>query len=172
LSQDQVEPFKVFISSSQNEFERFRIDLKEVIDNEDFVNLRIMNAILVELKRGQIDADIEKGIRDASIYVGIFGRVYSEPTIKEFKRARDSNLPILIYRMVRTAHGRSKKRSVASGRSKVDLFLRNEVMPLGIRVRGPFYDESSLEKAIMTDLAFRVAEMVREDANFRKMIGR
>lgn len=167
-----MEPFKVFISSSQSEFERFRINLKEVVDNEELVNLRIMSAILVELKRGQIDSDIEKGIREASIYVGIFGRVYSEPTIKEFRRARDSNLPILVYQLLRRPRGLKKKRSVASGRSKVDLFLRNEVMQSGIRVKGPFYEEPSLEKEIMTDLAFRVTEMVREDANFRKMISR
>jgi hypothetical protein len=163
-----VEPFKVFISSSQNEFARFRMNLKEVIDAEDFVNQRIMSAILVELRKGQIDADIEKGIREAAIYVGIFGRVYSDPTVKEFRRAKDNYLPILIYRLRR---GRPRRRSVVSGRSKVDVFLRNEVLPLGIRVRG-FYDEDSLEKAIMTDLAFQVADMVREDANIRKAIGR
>jgi hypothetical protein len=167
-----VEPFKVFISSSQKEFERLRKNLKERIDAEELVRQRIMRAILIEEKKGTgISEDIEKGIKDSSIYVGIFGRVYSEWTVQEFRKARDRILPLLIYRFPRLSRrGRPRQRAPRGRRSKVYVFLEDEVKRVGIRIRGPYTSESALEKAVMTDLAFQVAEMVREAATVRKTI--
>lgn len=168
-----MEPFKVFISSSQKEFEELRRNLKSVIDIEELVHQQIFRAILVELKKGTtIEADIDEGMSDCSIYIGIFGRDYSEITAQEFRKARANLLPTLIYRVRRARRGRGAKHSVTGGRSKVDKFLREEVRAYGIRIRGPYSTEDELEKDIMIDLAFQVADMVKESARIRKIIGR
>lgn len=169
-----MEPFKVFISSSQKEFEKLRKNLKEAINAEEFARQRIMRAILVEEKRGTvIDADIEEGIKDSSIYVGIFGRVYSEWTVREFRKAGDRILPLLIYRFLRrTGRGGSRQSASRGRRSKVTVFLEDEVKRFGIRIRGPYTSERALETAVLADLAFQVAKMVREAATVRKTIRR
>lgn len=164
-----MEPIKVFISSSQAEFGKFRKNLKTVIDSELRNYQRIFNAILVESKRGiNVYADIEKGISEASIYIGIFGRDYSQITVDEFKKARSNILPLLIYRFRKNR----RIKSITSGGSKVDKFLEDEVMRYGIRIRGPYHSEDDLESAIMTDLVFQMVEMVKESANVRRTIGR
>jgi hypothetical protein len=168
LKADEVEPFKVFISSSQKEFEKVRSDLKTDIDRQQLAYQRIFKAILVEYKKGpSIPSDIDEGINDCVIYVGIFGRIYSEITVEEFKKAKSKKLPILVYRFRKD----KRMKSVISGNSKVDKFLREEVKYHGIRIRiAHTYDE--LISTILTDLAFQVAEMVKECADVRKTISR
>ena len=165
---EQVEPFKVFISSSQKEFEELRNGLKAEIDQTmvTLVYQRIFRAVLVEGKKGNIPSDIDEGLNDSAIYVGIFGRAYSEYTVEEYLKARSKMLPVLIYRF------RKNKRisAVISGRSKVDDFLRNEVERYGIRIRGPFFDETKLIEAVITDLVFQAVEMVKECARVRRTI--
>jgi len=169
LNADEVEPFKVFISSSQKEFEKLRNNLKAVINEEKLIYQRIFRAILVESKKGaSIQSDIDKGINDSAIYVGIFGRIYSEITVEEFKKARSNMLPVLVYRFRKN----KRIRSVISGSSNVDDFLRREVRQYGIRIRGPFFNDNDLMNSITTDLVFQVVEMVKECANVRKTIGR
>jgi len=169
LNADEVEPFKVFISSSQKEFEKLRNNLKAIIDEEKLVYQRIFKAILVESRKGtSIQLDINKEINNSSIYVGLFGRTYSEISVEEFKKARSNLLPVLIYRFRKDR----RIRSIISGSSDVDDFLRKEVKQYGIRIRGPYYDEDKLVEIIMTDLVFQVVEMVKECANIRKVIGR
>lgn len=169
MNADEVEPFKVFISSSQKEFEKLRNNLKAIIDEEKLVYQRIFKAILVESRKGtSIQLDINKEINNSSIYVGLFGRTYSEISVEEFKKARSNLLPVLIYRFRKDR----RIRSIISGSSDVDDFLRKEVKQYGIRIRGPYYDEDKLVEIIMTDLVFQVVEMVKECANIRKVIGR
>lgn len=169
MKADEVDPFKVFISSSQKEFEKLRENLKAALNEEKLAYQRIFRAILVESKKGpSIRSDIDDGINDAAIYVGIFGRIYSEITIEEFRMARSRMLPVLIYRFRKDR----RIRSVISGPSKVDDFLRKEVKQQDIRIRGPYFNEVQLIEAIATDLVFQVVEMVKECANVRKTIRR
>ena len=163
---------KIFISSSQEEFETFRRDLKEAIDNEEFVHKRIMRGILVEQKTGaSIEDDIRKGIDESAIYVGIFGRIYSERTVSEFKEARAQGLPLLIYQFKRgRRRGKPKRHEKRGRKSKVLKFLEAEVKALDIRVRGPFQSAETLESIILADLADQVSQLVQEVAIIRKTI--
>ncbi|NWG37050.1 DUF4062 domain-containing protein [Nitrososphaera sp.] len=169
MNEDKVEPIKVFISSSQKEFERLRKNLKTEIDDVELAYQKMLRAILVESKKGtSIQSDIDEGLSDSAIYVGIFGQVYSEITVEEFRKAYSRMMPVLIYRF------RKNKRikSVIRGRSNVDEFLRAEVKQYDIRIRGPFSNETALIEAVITDLGFLIAKMVKESANIRRTIGR
>lgn len=77
-------------------------------------------------------------------------------------------MPVLIYRFRKNRRIKSPIR----GTGKVDHFLKNEVKPFGIRIRGPYFSESALIEAVITDLGFQVVEMVKESASIRRIIGR
>jgi len=174
VSGDDVRPFTVFISSAQSEFEEFRKTLKTRIDNERFVDERIMKGVLIEDERGPVIAeDIRREIDGCSIYLGIFGHQKSDWTIAEYREARARDLPVLIYQIKRRRRpGRPRKAERRGRKSDVQNFLDNEVKSLGIRVRGPYGSEERLEEAVMLDLAWEVSEMVREAALVRKTIHR
>jgi len=174
LEEEPVESFSVFISSSQEEFERLRTNLRDAINAEEFARQRIMRAVLVEEKRGSvIRTDIEKGIDGYAIYVGIFGQVYSDWTAYGFRMARMRGLPLLVYRFRRQkGRGRPRKHDGRGRRSKVEVFLEDEAKRFDIRVRGPYSSENSLEDAMLTDLALQVADMVAEIATVRKVTHR
>jgi len=174
VSRENVRPFTVFISSSQNEFNEFRKNLKTRIDNEPFVDEKIMKGILIEDERGPVIAeDIRREIDGCSLYVGIFGREKSEWTFAEYREARARDLPILIYQLKRRRKpGRPRKVERRGRKSEVQNFLDKEVKALGIRVRGLYVNEDALEEAVMLDLAWEIAELVRETASVRKTIHR
>jgi hypothetical protein len=174
LSENEVKPFTVFISSSQKEFGQFRKDLKARIDSERFVDQRIARGVLVEEERGaSITEDIARGIDNCSIYVGIFGREKSDWTFRELREARARGLPMLVYQLRRhRKRGRPKKGERRGRKSSVQHFLENEARLSDIRIRGPFATMDELEKAIMNDLAVQVAVMVEEAGTVRKTIHR
>ena len=166
--------FTVFISSAQSEFEEFRKTLKTRIDNELLVDQQIMKGILIEDERGSVIAeDIRREIDECSIYLGIFGSQKSEWTFAECREARARDLPLLIYQVKRRRKpGRPGKTERRGRKSDVQNFLDSNVKSLGIRVRGPYVSEEALEEDAMVDLAWEVAELVKEAALVRKAIHR
>ena len=166
LAAKQVEqPFAVFISSSQSEFRDFRKTLKIDIDEQRWSSLRPMRAILIENQRGaMIPTEIRKGIDQSSIYVGIFGKKWSDWTVAEFRYARIRGLPLLVYKFTRGTHGQ------AGRKSRVDDFLNKEVKQVGIRLREPYRSLDRLGVEILGDLVIQSVEMVRESSDVRKLI--
>lgn len=85
----------VFLSSSQKEFEDIRKSLEKEISALPFLSCRLLE------KRGAKPIDTTQASLQASrscdIYIGLFGRVYSETTIKEYKEADKKFKPILVY---------------------------------------------------------------------------
>jgi hypothetical protein len=122
-----------------------------------------MRAILIENQRGPvIHEEIRREIDLCSIYIGIFGRVWSEWTAAEFRYARSKDLPLMIYKV---AKGPLKH----VGRStKVDSFLQAHAKQLGHRIRSS-YSIERLGADIMTDLVIQVSDMVRELAEIKKL---
>lgn len=174
VSGNGVRPFTVFISSAQTEFQTLRRTLKTRIDNERFVDERIMRGILIEDERGDvIPEDIKREIDGCSIYVGVFGRQKSDWTIAEYREARARDLPALVYQIKRK-RGRGRPRAVERRGRKSDVqnFLDEEIKPQGIRIRGPYRSEEALEEAVMLDLAWQVSDSVKEAALVRKTIHR
>jgi len=171
-SEDKVTPFEVFISSSQREFRRFRETLEIRINNEPFVDQQIMRGVRIEAARGSITSqDIREKIEQCAIYVGIFGHEESAWTFAEFHEAIARDLPVLIYQVIkRRRRGRPSGAATRGRRTNVQIFLDEKVKFRGIRIRGPYSNEDRLEEDIIRDLAFRVADMVREAARVRKSI--
>jgi hypothetical protein len=169
-----VRPFTVFISSAQTEFQALRRTLKTRIDNEPFLDERIMRGILIEDERGAVIAeDIKREIDGCSIYVGIFGRQNSDWTVAEYREARARDLPMLVYQVKRRrGPGRPRRVERRGRRSDVQNFLDAEVKSQGIRIRGPYRSEEALEEAVMLDLAWQVSELVKEAGLVRKTIHR
>lgn len=172
LSEDEVKPFSVFISSSQTEFGKLRENLKERINSEPFVNQQIMSGVLIEHKRGEMIAkDIQTEIEKCSIYVGIFGRKESVWTFAEYRAARARGLPVLIYQFSRRKKpGRPRKTERRGRKSEVQKFLEKEVKSQGIRIRGPYRNEGRLEEDILRDLTSQMIEMIEEASEVRRTI--
>ena len=172
MNTDEISPFFVFISSSQEEFANLRKELKDAIDNEEFrvSHSRPMKAVLIEQKRGDvIPEDIGRELDRCSIYVGIFGRILSKWTIAECREARVKGLPLLIYYVKRRKPGRPSRKP-RGRKSKVEEALESEVKRFGIRVRGPFWKEGELYDVILEDLAYEIVELVSEATSIRKLI--
>jgi hypothetical protein len=167
-------PLIVFISCSQKEFEEFRKHLKEAIDEEEFrfSGSRMMKAELIEERRGDvIPEDIKKGLENCSIYVGIFGRVFSEWTKAEYLEARANGLPLLIYYVKKQIKpGRPSRQEARGRKSKVEQFLETEIKKFRVRVRGPYRKEEKLYDVILNDLAYEISELVREATSIRRTI--
>ena len=169
-----MRPFSVFISSAQTEFQPLRRTLKTRIDNERFVDERIMRGILIEDERGPVIAeDVRREIDACSVYVGIFGRKKSDWTIAEYREARARDLPLLVYELKkRRGPGRPGRVERRGRRSEVQKFLEDEVKSQGIRIRGPFRSEEALEEEVILDLAWETSELVKEAGLVRKTIHR
>lgn len=164
-------PIVVFISSAQEEFRQFRKDLQQTIESEPWSNQRPLQAVLIEnQRRPVIPNEIRDRLDEASIYVGIFGRLMRDWPKAEFDYAKSCSLPQLIYRYVRRRPGRPSQRRRVGRRTDVEKFLERETYGPGIRVNGPYYDTDELLTVIPSDIAIIVAEMVRENADIRRRL--
>jgi len=89
------EKLDVFISSDQKEFSKERTNLAEAVCAIPFLTCTLLE------NKGADSADILeaslKGVRDSDIYVGIFGRKYSQITLREYGEAVRNRKPCLIY---------------------------------------------------------------------------
>lgn len=87
------ENLDVFLSSDQEEFLKERNELAKLISNVPF------SACVPLENRGADSRDILeaaiRSVRNTDIYVGVFGREYSEITIKEYKEAIRNRKPCL-----------------------------------------------------------------------------
>jgi hypothetical protein len=184
--------FHVFISSDTDEFKKIRQDLEEIINSVELVNSRrveelgdhrgvfarrVMTAEVVESDRGTtIGGDIRKALDRSHIYIGIFGKEFSKPTIAEFRYARSLGLHTLIYYFTRPPKIGSKLFDPARGiKNPVTEFLVTEVKSRGLRIRGNYRKISlntaeDLENEIVADLAWLMSEMVRESAAIRRIV--
>ena len=91
-------PISVFLSSSQQEFETIRQEIKADLDEVKIADRPAFVTTLVELERGeQIGRDIEDSLRGCDIYVLLIGNRYSEWTVKEFENAWNAGLPMKAY---------------------------------------------------------------------------
>ncbi len=85
----------VFLSSDQEEFARLRNSLSETTCSIPFLTCTPLE------NRGADPTNVVesslKAVRDSDIYVGMFGRKYSETTIREYKEAVKYRKPCLTY---------------------------------------------------------------------------
>lgn len=87
--------FEVFLSSDQNEFSKIRKELSKVV-----CSIQFLTCTLLENRGAETTNIVEasvKAVRDSDIYVGIFGKEYSETVIKEYKEAVRCRKPCLTY---------------------------------------------------------------------------
>jgi len=86
---------EVFLSSDIKEFKRQRTKLAGMINRMSFLQsipLEERGADIYDVTQASL-----KGVRDADIYVGIFGKKYSETTIKEYQEAVKKHKLSLTY---------------------------------------------------------------------------
>jgi hypothetical protein len=166
-------PIVVFISSAQEEFEKFRLQLKETLNSEPWSNQNVIRAVLIESQRRTvIPNEIRDALDQSSIYVGIFGRQLRDWPVAEFKYARSCILPQLIYKYERPSRrGRPSRHRRAGRRTEVERFLEREAYGPGIRVFGPYHNLDELQEEIIPgDIAITVAQMVGENADIRRRL--
>jgi hypothetical protein len=182
------EPILVFISSDSDEFADLRLRLQECIDSEYMYNSKrtleedspkkaelvhqgkIMKGILVEKgSEESFEEAMKRGIKRSQIYVGIFGDDHSEPTQKEYDFARQLGLPLLVYYFTEPA-------KVAKGvHTKVVRLLKNKAENDHVHIRGNYRriearEPNELIDIILSDLACKVADFVREGTEDRRML--
>jgi hypothetical protein len=89
------ENLDVFLSSDQEEFEKERNKLSSIISSIPFLACTpLENAGAAALD--VVEASL-RAVRHSHIYVGVFGREYSEITIKEYREAVRYRKPCLTY---------------------------------------------------------------------------
>lgn len=142
----------VFLSSDQKEFEKERNRLSKIICNVPFCS-----CIPLE-KRGAdardvVDASL-KAARNCDVYVGIFGRKYSETTIKEYEEVLKHRKPCLSY--VKKVKRRDKK---------LKEFVENE-----LKNQWKYYEfrGKDLYKQVENDLRRLIFETLKDGLEFRK----
>lgn len=178
----------MFISSNSDEFAELRIRLEECIDSGYMYNSKrtleedspkkaelvhqgkIMRALLVEKgSEGSFEEAMKKDIKLSQIYVGIFGNHYSEPTRKEYEYARKLGFPLLVYYFTESP------RIAKGSHCKVVRFLQNTVKNDQVHIRGNYgrveaHDQTELIDIILSDLACKAADIVREGIENRRML--
>jgi len=174
-------PFHVFISCDSDEFGKLRQDLRAAIDSEYMYNAKrteeqeelvhqgiVTRAVLVEAESDEsFEIAMKRGLTDSQIYIGIFGKNYSIPTVKEYDYARKHGLPILVYYFTKPP------RKAKDARGKIVNFLNTEVKPR-VRIRGNYSkievrEEQGLLDLILTDLACKTTDLVREAVSVRRL---
>jgi len=129
----------------------------------------VMQGFLVERESDEsFDVTMRHGIDSSQVYVGIFGKEYSEATVKEYEDAREKGLPLLVYYFTEPPH------KAAARHDRVVRFLHREVKP-AVRIRGNFsrivvVGRSELIDQILVDLAANVTNLVRESVAVRRLL--
>jgi hypothetical protein len=129
----------------------------------------ITQGFVVEEESDQsFDLAMKRGINSSQFYVGIFGKINSEPTRKEYRAARRLGLPLLIY------YYTEPPRIASRTHGSVVNFLEKEVKPF-VKIGGNFRElrlrnEDNLIDCILNDLTSRVTDLVRESVATRKLI--
>lgn len=182
----------MFVSSHTAEFETVRADLAGMISSIEIVNSRrvetagyyldrfhhkLMIAEVVELDRGTtIGGDIKKALDRSQVYLGMFGREFSDPTVAEFHYARTRGLHTLVYYFTQPPRiGNTMYDPVRRTGDPVVEFLFNEVKSRGIRIRGNYSKisvskQEQLEDEMFSDLASLMLDMASESAAVRSVI--
>jgi Domain of unknown function (DUF4062) len=91
LPRDKLE---VFVSGKEGELDDERAMAVEIINDLGFLNRGSEGRPSYE---GTMEEKYNQEVRDCDIYVGIFGRIYSEPTVNEYKTAQESGIPVLVF---------------------------------------------------------------------------
>mgnify|MGYP001104886522 CR=1 FL=1 len=162
---DVDKPIVVFVSSRQKEFQQLRDYLKVIIEGDDFLRRVMMRVELAERRGGErVRGDISQALKDTSIYVGIFGNIYSPKTIAEYYEARRRGLPVLIFNMIRTG----------TRDQRVKTFLEREVKEKDDykATEIPFQPSKSEAAAwtISQRVANTVANLIHENVEIRRKV--
>jgi hypothetical protein len=85
----------VFVSSDQIEFGKLRRQLSDEICNIPFLTCRLLEDTGADPST-VLDASL-RAVRNSDLYVGVFGREYSEITMREYREAVKFRKPCLTY---------------------------------------------------------------------------
>ena len=88
-----MDKLKVFISSS-NELNDERLIVKEIVEDLNWIPILYENW---KAKTESMRTTYIKGVKSSDVYVGIFWRKYSQPTIEEYETANVENKEISIH---------------------------------------------------------------------------
>ena len=92
--------YKIFLSSRMEEFKTERSQIRDAL--ADFFNTFVYE-VDAGAKSQSIHDTYTKELLRSDLYIGIFGTGYGEFTIDEFDKAREHNIPCLIYEKELTA---------------------------------------------------------------------
>jgi HEPN domain-containing protein len=137
---------EVFLSSAQHEFEGTRKTLAKRIGRIPFLRCTPLEEAGADPESTR-SASL-RGVREADIYVGVFGRTYSETTIAEYREAVKHRKPCLAY--VFKVAGRDQRMRVF-----VDDELKNDFK------YHAFKDEKGLYKQVEADLRRLLLRLLR-----------
>lgn len=131
---------------------------------------RVMEGLLVEKgSEESFEEAMKKFIKKSQIYVGIFGNSYSERTREEYEFALKLGLPLLVYYFT------DPPKIAIGSHSKVARFLQYDVKDDKAHIRGNYgrieaHDPTELIDIVLSDLACKVLDIVREGIDDRRML--
>ena len=101
------EELDVFLSSDQLEFKKLRNQIANEICDLPFLTCTLLEETGADSST-VLNASL-KAVRASDVYVGVFGRDYSEITIKEYQEAVNSKMYCLTYVKKLKKRRRTKK---------------------------------------------------------------
>jgi hypothetical protein len=157
------ENLDVFLSSDQEEFERERNKISQIISNIPFLACTTLE------NRGAAARDVLeaslRAVRHSDIYVGVFGREYSETTVKEYREAVKYRKPCLTY--VKKAKQRDSRLQ-----KFIDEELKNQFKYCSFRGKKNLYQqvENDLKSFIFETLQDGLEEREHKKEETQKLI--
>jgi hypothetical protein len=161
-------PIVVFISSHQKEFQVLRYALKDAIDRASLFRKTLMKAELVEKRIGTtVGGDIDQGLANCNIYLGIFGNAFSSIAVREYQAAKRLGLSIVVFEVV------SRQKTAWNVDPKVKEFLDQvkkvdgvKVITLTVKTPSP----GEILGTITQRISNTIAEIANQNLRIRKTI--
>ncbi len=141
---------RIFISSEQSESEDERAIAIQIIE---FLCLDPIASERRSASDKSMKEQNEDEVRNSDVYVGILGSLFSEPTIGEFKVARDQRIPVLIY---------IKDKPVSKRDKELDDFIRNIRDPNTGLVTENYQNATDLAQKLIIGLSNLLSRKFRE----------
>lgn len=144
----QAKKPRVFISSTIDELKDERLIVKECVEQFGFETAMFeeWGARSTGLRQTYIEE-----VLNSDLYVGIFNKEYSAPTIEEYETARAHKIDIMIY---------VKKLAVARREKKLQSFIEAISEPDEGHVLCYFDNIMDLKAKVRTDLIYWIARIV------------
>ena len=147
---------RFFISGKESELDDERAEARKLIETLGYQPIGSEGR---PASSDSIESEFLGEVESSDFYIGIFGKIYSEPTIKEFTKARDTGKCTLIF-----------EKYVEDGRDdKLKEFLKKIKDPNSGVVVSRYHNTVDLKNEIIHSISFYISKKYRECKKLKEL---